>query len=156
MLPSTDHMIQRYGENCLGSCGRFWLRKILDNEGDLTSSPATTAVTIPSASLSSSSKSQSLSRARSSSSSSKAPLRRITDKQKSTTYAYLEGCPPELGCTLILRGGNKTTLVEIKRIMKFSVMLAYHLRLEVAYYSDRCGRLPPVLVATKCDDVHFI
>jgi len=128
MLPSTDHMIQRYGENCLGSCGRFWLRKILDNEveGGASKSQSTT-ISTPT---------------RTRRSSSKPALRRITNKQKCTTYAYLEGCPPELGCTLILRGANRQTLVEIKRIIKFSVMLAYHLRLEVAYYSDRCGRLP--------------
>ena len=133
MLPSTDHMIQRYGENCLGSCGRFWLRKILDNEGDMGSSASAVH--------------NSPTRARRSSS--KVPLRRITNKQKSTTYAYLEGCPPELGCTLILRGADRNTLVEIKRIIKFSVMLAYHLRLEVAYYTDRCGRLPREMNTSK-------
>jgi hypothetical protein len=31
MLPSTDHMIQQYGEECLGSCRLFWLRYVQDN-----------------------------------------------------------------------------------------------------------------------------
>jgi hypothetical protein len=31
MLPSTDHMIQQYGEECLGTCGMFWLRLVTDD-----------------------------------------------------------------------------------------------------------------------------
>jgi hypothetical protein len=31
MLPSTDHMIQQYGAECLGTCGNFKLRVVLDN-----------------------------------------------------------------------------------------------------------------------------
>ena len=137
MLPSTDHMIQRYGEDCLGSCGRFWLRKIHDNEGDVDVSDALVVHA-------------SDARSHKKHGSSKQALTRITNKQKSTTYAYFEGCPPELGCTLILRGGDKKVLIEIKRIIKFSVMLAYHLRLEVAYYTDRCGSLPLNVNMDKC------
>lgn len=108
MLPSTDHMIQQYGEECLGSCESFHLRKIVDCEWD-----------------------EFMPKKRST------PLRRITKDQQGVTYAYLEGCPPELGGTIILRGAGRKILSEVKRIISFSIMLAYHLRLEVSYYTDR-------------------
>jgi hypothetical protein len=31
MLPSTDHMIQQYGTECLGTCGKFWFRLVQDD-----------------------------------------------------------------------------------------------------------------------------
>lgn len=31
LLPSTDHMIKQYGEDCLGSCARVWLRLVHDD-----------------------------------------------------------------------------------------------------------------------------
>lgn len=108
MLPSTDHMIQQYGEECLGSCEKFYLRKITDCEWDET---------MPKKRVT--------------------PLKRITKDQQGVTYAYLEGCPAELGGTIILRGADRKTLVDVKRIISFSIMLAYHLRLEVSYYTDR-------------------
>jgi hypothetical protein len=108
VLPSTDHMIQQYGEECLGSCEKFYLRKIIDCEWD-----------------------EFMPKKRST------PLKRITKDQQGVTYAYLEGCPAELGGTIILRGGSRKILSEVKRIISFSIMLAYHLRLEVSYYTDR-------------------
>ena len=75
-----------------------------------------------------------------------------------------QGCPTALGCSVVLRGAEKPQLRAIKAILRFrlskrievvicsilwglsedlyctvlhSVMLAYHLRLEVAYYTDR-------------------
>jgi len=110
MLPSTDHMIQQYGEECLGSCGRFWLRLVQDNP-------------------------EKHSAAR--------PLRILrTRVARGSTYAYLEGCPSELGCTIVLRGASRETLAAVKEIIRFSIVIAYHLRLEVAYYNDRSAMLP--------------
>jgi hypothetical protein len=129
MLSSTDHMIQQYGEECLGSCEKFHLRKIIDCEWD-----------------------EFMPKKRST------PLKRITKDQQGVTYAYLEGCPAELGGTIILRGSNRKVLSEVKRIISFGIMLAYHLRLEVSYYTDRCARLPEILDVTKSeyesDDEH--
>lgn len=42
-----------------------------------------------------------------------------------------------MGCSIILRGAKRDILFEIKKILKFSIVVAYHLRLEVAYYNDR-------------------
>ena len=110
MLPSTDHMIQQYGEECLGTCGYFWLRSIQDNPEKIDSTRPHRVLATP--------------------------------LSRGSTYAYFQGCPPELGCTLVLRGSHRATLGEVKRIIGFSVVLAYHLRLEVAYYTDRFAQLP--------------
>eukprot|EP00602_Paraphysomonas_sp_CaronLab_P009360 CAMPEP_0185038048 /NCGR_PEP_ID=MMETSP1103-20130426/33223_1 /TAXON_ID=36769 /ORGANISM="Paraphysomonas bandaiensis, Strain Caron Lab Isolate" /LENGTH=1645 /DNA_ID=CAMNT_0027576313 /DNA_START=45 /DNA_END=4979 /DNA_ORIENTATION=+ len=123
MLPSTDHMIQQYGEECLGSCDRFWLQKVVVSE-------AVDGMSIRQPS---------------------ANLKRITKNQRGVTYAYLEGCPPELGGTIILRGASRKTLNDVKNIISYGIMLAYHLRLEVSYYTDRCGRLPESPDISKSD-----
>ena len=71
ILPSIDHMIQQYGQECLGTCTHFWLRCVFDN-------PEKIDFNRPQRVL-------------------KSPIAR------GSTYAYLQGCPPELGCTLVLR-----------------------------------------------------
>ena len=109
VLPSADHMIQQYGEECLGSCDKFWLRRIEDCQ--MEDLPVVSRRPVP--------------------------LNRITANRRGVTYAYLEGCPPELGCTLILRGAGRKVLNDVKKIISYGIMLAYHLRLEVAYYTDR-------------------
>lgn len=64
---------------------------------------------------------------------------------RASTYAYVQGCPAERGCTIVLRGDLRSTLKEVKRILRFSVLVAYHLRLEVAYYNDRFADLPATI-----------
>mmetsp|Transcript_21134 Transcript_21134/g.73006 ORF Transcript_21134/g.73006 Transcript_21134/m.73006 type:complete len:1779 (-) Transcript_21134:904-6240(-) len=53
-------------------------------------------------------------------------------------YVYLAGCPKGLGCSILLRGEHKTVLKQIKRIVRFAIYVAYHLRLETSYLLD-CG-----------------
>jgi hypothetical protein len=123
MLQSTDHMIQQYGEECLGTCGQFKLRLVQDNpeKSNLNAAQANRVLR--------------------------------TRIMRGSTYAYFQGCPSERGCTLVLRGAEKSVLVEVKKIISFSVMLAYHLRLEVAYYNDRFAQLPNVVdTANNPDD----
>ena len=48
-----------------------------------------------------------------------------------------------------IRGASREVLAEVKKIISFCVVLAYHLRLEVAYYCDRFAQLP--LVVEKDD-----
>ena len=85
MLPSTDHMIQQYGEECLGTCGYFWLRSVQDNPEKIDPSRPQRVLRTP--------------------------------LSRGSTYAYFQGCPPELGCTLVLRGADRDTLAEVKRII---------------------------------------
>lgn len=119
MLPSTDHMIQQYGKECLGSCGSFSLSQLETSAGGPVTADNLTKIgnghTRP----------------------------RITSIVTGTTYVYLDGCKSNLGCTLVLRGARKPELKQVKRIIRFCVMVAYHLRLEMAYFADRCAMLPP-------------
>eukprot|EP01038_Epipyxis_sp_PR26KG_P010221 gene10221-13751_t len=61
---------------------------------------------------------------------------------RGSTYAYIQGCPSERGCSIVLRGDTRNVLAEIKKIFRFCIAVAYHLRLEVAYYLDRFADLP--------------
>lgn len=71
---------------------------------------------------------------------------------RGSTYAYIQGCPAERGCSIRLRGESRAVLKEVKRIIQFSIVVAYHLRLEVAYYSDRQADLPAERDQEEYDD----
>jgi hypothetical protein len=120
LLPSTDSMVKQFGEECLGTCSKFWLRLVQDD-------PERSNEAQPSRIL-------------------------RTRISRASTYAYVEGCPSERGCTIVLRGGNRSFLAEIKKIIRFSILVAYHLRLEVAYYNDRFADLPVELDDEVYDD----
>eukprot|EP01036_Dinobryon_divergens_P011428 gene11428-15375_t len=91
MLVSTDHMIQQYGEECLGSCDMFYLKYILDDPE----------------------RSEHIIKARRKTV--RAPM------FPGSTYVFLEGCPSELGWSVVLRGADRLQLKAIKTIMKFAV-----------------------------------
>jgi hypothetical protein len=64
------------------------------------------------------------------------------------TYVMLEGCPKDLGCTIVLRGADRATLKEVKTALRFLVVAAYSLRLETCYLKERCARLQPAFTET--------
>jgi 1-phosphatidylinositol-3-phosphate 5-kinase len=68
-----------------------------------------------------------------------------------TNYVYLAGCPEALGCTLILRGAQKTTLKQVKCIVRFAIYVAYHLRLETSYLLDCGATLFPITDCSNSD-----
>lgn len=55
---------------------------------------------------------------------------------------FFEGCAPDLGCSLVLQGGDKPTLTKVKAIMKYLIYVAYHLKLENKFLMDEFA-LPP-------------
>ena len=57
------------------------------------------------------------------------------------SYVMLEGCPKELGCTVVLRGANRATLKQVKSVFRFLANVAYNLRLETTYLKERGSRL---------------
>ncbi len=124
LLPATDHTIQQYGDDCLGSCGKFVVRHIQKDEDKDKVNDNVNRI-----------------------------LKNVISK--GSTYAYLQGCPSELGCSIVLRGGDYELLTKIKRIIHFSIMIAYHLRLEVAYYSDRSAELPINSFINNEDNMDF-
>ncbi|KXT04426.1 hypothetical protein AC578_3596 [Pseudocercospora eumusae] len=58
------------------------------------------------------------------------------------TYIYLSGCEPDLGCTVVLRGGDTKTLRIIKRIAEFMCYVAYNLKLENYLLRDSFVSVP--------------
>ena len=58
------------------------------------------------------------------------------------TYMYISGCPKELGCTIVLRGGDKTVLSKVKSITEFMVYVVYNLKLETCLMRDEFAKIP--------------
>ncbi|RUS21584.1 hypothetical protein BC937DRAFT_92159 [Endogone sp. FLAS-F59071] len=52
------------------------------------------------------------------------------------TFLVFDDCAPELGCTIVLRGGNDKALREVKRIMDFMVFVVNNLKLETFLMKD--------------------
>ncbi|EXJ75680.1 1-phosphatidylinositol-3-phosphate 5-kinase [Cladophialophora psammophila CBS 110553] len=67
------------------------------------------------------------------------------------TYVYLSGCPPQLGCTIALRGADRQTLSKIKRVTEFMVYVVYNLKLETCLMRDEFALIPsaPTTNASK-------
>lgn len=52
------------------------------------------------------------------------------------TLMYFDGCALPLGCTVLLRGASAAELTKVKRMVKFGVLAAYHLNLEVTFLAE--------------------
>ena len=52
------------------------------------------------------------------------------------TYMRFEGCNREMGCTIILRGGDKETLRRIKHVTRFLTFVVRSLKLETHLWKD--------------------
>lgn len=57
---------------------------------------------------------------------------------------YINGCAPDLGCSLILRGGNEKTLIKVKKILEYLIYVSYQLKLEAKFLSDEFALPPPI------------
>lgn len=62
------------------------------------------------------------------------------------TYLYVSGCPPYLGCTIVLRGETMQRLASLKRITEFMVYVVYNLKLETCLMRDEFVLIPSVPV----------
>jgi 1-phosphatidylinositol-3-phosphate 5-kinase len=69
---------------------------------------------------------------------------------KKKTYMHLSGCPPQLGCTIILRGAESNVLSKIKRITEFMVYVVYNLKLETSLMRDEFALIPSVSANGTC------
>ncbi|KAJ5337736.1 Zinc finger FYVE/PHD-type [Penicillium brevicompactum] len=58
------------------------------------------------------------------------------------TYMYISGCPKELGCTIVLRGGDEDVLAKVKKITEFMIYVVYNLRLETCVMRDEFAKIP--------------
>jgi len=60
------------------------------------------------------------------------------------TLLFMEGCPKNLGCSILLRGAPSPVLVKVKRALLFAIRVAYNLHLESALFHDICAIPLPV------------
>ena len=58
------------------------------------------------------------------------------------TYMRFEGCSRDLGCTLVLRGGDLDTLRRIKKVTRFLTFVVRNLKLETHLWKDSVISLP--------------
>ncbi|KAF9486525.1 hypothetical protein BDN70DRAFT_870095 [Pholiota conissans] len=58
------------------------------------------------------------------------------------TYMRFEGCNRDMGCTLILRGGDIDTLKRIKKVTRFLIFIVRNLKLETNVWRDFVADLP--------------
>ncbi|TRY88213.1 hypothetical protein DNTS_026902 [Danionella cerebrum] len=58
------------------------------------------------------------------------------------------GCPPQLGCTIKLRGASEYELARVKEIIIFMVCVAYHSQLEISFLMDEFA-MPPSLAESS-------
>lgn len=64
------------------------------------------------------------------------------------TLMFFEGCPPQLGCTIKLRGASEYELARVKEIIIFMVCVAYHSQLEISFLMDEFA-MPPSLAESS-------
>ncbi|KAM6984959.1 1-phosphatidylinositol 3-phosphate 5-kinase [Aplochiton taeniatus] len=72
-------------------------------------------------------------------------LFRFNNKGEPKTLMFFEGCPPQLGCTIKLRGASEYELARVKEIIMLMVCVAYHSQLEISFLMDEFA-MPPSLV----------
>lgn len=53
-------------------------------------------------------------------------------------FQMFEECPPELGCSVLLRGNSKRDLRTAKRILHYAILMLYSNHLEVKLLAS-CG-----------------
>ncbi|OSD06137.1 hypothetical protein PYCCODRAFT_1361249 [Trametes coccinea BRFM310] len=60
------------------------------------------------------------------------------------TYMRFEGCNSEMGCTILLRGGDIETLRRVKKVTRFLAFMVRNLKLETHLWKDSIITLPPL------------
>jgi len=58
------------------------------------------------------------------------------------TYMRFEGCSGDLGCTILLRGGDIETLRKVKKVTRFLMFIVRNLKLETHLWKDSVISLP--------------
>ncbi|KAF3918372.1 hypothetical protein ABW21_db0209423 [Orbilia brochopaga] len=70
----------------------------------------------------------------------------ITTTNNRRTYMYFSGCKGDLGCTIVLRGGDAETLAKIKQITEFMVYAVYNMKLETCLMEEQGAIIPDSIV----------
>lgn len=149
----TNH-VNQFGPNVLGSCRRFRLVTFRNNElwtessenvaenGKIKSIPQLLA----DPNLSNHERQAALAANRLGQGvidGAEAVKRGLAKRGVAHTYVLLEGCPKDLGCTVVLRGAPLATLKKLKSVFKFLAGAAYSMHLEITFLRERGVRLDP-------------
>lgn len=136
IISSTDHIMNQFGTSVLGHCERFRLVTFRDNEAyDASVEPRTSAER--EAALCAHQLGEKVWDG------AMAVKSGLAKRGVANTYVMLEGCPKNLGCTIVLRGGNRAFLAQVKNVLRFLVHVAYNLRLETTFLRERGAVLRP-------------
>ncbi|XP_062390318.1 1-phosphatidylinositol 3-phosphate 5-kinase isoform X4 [Sardina pilchardus] len=65
------------------------------------------------------------------------------------TLMFFEGCPPQLGCTIKLRGASEYELARVKDIIRLMICVAYHSQLEISFLMDEFAMPPSLTKSTS-------
>jgi 1-phosphatidylinositol-3-phosphate 5-kinase len=71
------------------------------------------------------------------------------------TYMRFEGCNREMGCTIVLRGGDQETLRRIKHVTRFLTFIVRSLKLETHLWKDSVISLPPLTAGCGTFELSF-
>jgi hypothetical protein len=153
IISSTDHIMNQFGAHVLGKCHRFRFIVARDNESWVNDDSEMTAngqhhiqSLLGNKKLSNHERQAALAAnmlGEDILDGSEAIQSGLAKRGVTQTYALLEGCPKHLGCTVVLRGANKSALKQIKNVFRFLVSAAYNMKLEMSYLKERCARLNP-------------
>ncbi|XP_076012560.1 1-phosphatidylinositol 3-phosphate 5-kinase isoform X3 [Genypterus blacodes] len=75
------------------------------------------------------------------------PFTLTSDEVK--TLMFFEGCPPQLGCSIKLRGASEYELARVKEIIMLMVCVAYHSQLEISFLMDEFAMPPSLAQSTS-------
>mmetsp|Transcript_4381 Transcript_4381/g.12074 ORF Transcript_4381/g.12074 Transcript_4381/m.12074 type:complete len:1827 (+) Transcript_4381:66-5546(+) len=164
VISSTDHVMNQFGAKVLGSCRRFRLVTFRDNEtwvshmvqdsqandgDDAFKAKKSIRDLLLNPGLSNQERQAALAADKLGEGvhdGAEAVRNGLAKRGVVHTYIMLEGCPKQLGCTIVLRGSDRVALKQVKSVLRFLVLAAYNLRLETSYLKERRARLRPDFV----------
>ncbi|KAL2893685.1 putative 1-phosphatidylinositol-3-phosphate 5-kinase FAB1D [Bienertia sinuspersici] len=72
-------------------------------------------------------------------------------KKPSKTLMFLEGCPTNLGCTILLKGSHAEDLKKIKCVVQCAVVMAHHFLLETSFLVDQKAMFSTIAAENAAD-----
>lgn len=156
IISSTDHIMNQFGAHVLGRCNRFRIIVARDNEQWTDETPEGVRHVqgkqrdikelLNNSSLSNPERQAALAAnmlGEGIVDGYEAVKSGLAKRGVAQTYVMLEGCPKQLGCTVVLRGASRAALRQVKVVFRFLINSAYNLRLETSFMRERCACLHP-------------
>ena len=169
VISTTDHIMNQFGADVLGKCHRFRSVTFRDNEvwSDFKDPKRRSVETmLAKTDLSNHERQAALAAGKLGQNvvdGAEAVQSGLAKRGVAQTYIMLEGCPKDLGCTIVLRGADRAALKEVKTVLRFLIVAAYSLRLETCYLKERCACIRPdfqetpnyALSTSLCVDLNY-